>query len=146
MNNNEIILQARTWLNTPFVHQGRVKNQGCDCLGLILGVGRELGVKIGTKPIEEFDEISYSMQPDGKILKKKLDEILVQKKKHEAKPGDIFLMNFGSNPQHLGFISDYPSNPAFGIIHCYSQVGKVVEHRLNDFWFSKIETIYSILN
>ena len=33
---------ARGWLGTPYHHQASVKGVGCDCLGLIRGVWREL--------------------------------------------------------------------------------------------------------
>lgn len=142
----QITSSARSWLGTPFVHQGRVKGKGCDCLGLVMGVATDVGIKINNRPIKDFDERNYSMLPDGKALKSKLDKLLTKKQKCSAQPGDVFLMNFGGNPQHMGFFSDYPNSPAIAIIHCYSGSGKVVEHRLNDFWFSKIEQIYSIVD
>ena len=33
---------ARTWIGTPYRHQGSAKGIGCDCLGLIRGVWRDL--------------------------------------------------------------------------------------------------------
>lgn len=33
---------ARTWMGTPYRHQASLKGVGCDCLGLIRGVWREL--------------------------------------------------------------------------------------------------------
>jgi len=33
---------ARAWIGTPYVHQASVKGVGCDCLGLLRGVWREL--------------------------------------------------------------------------------------------------------
>lgn len=33
---------ARTWIGTPYVHQASLKGVGCDCLGLLRGVWREL--------------------------------------------------------------------------------------------------------
>lgn len=33
---------ARGWIGTPYVHQASVKGVGCDCLGLLRGVWREL--------------------------------------------------------------------------------------------------------
>lgn len=33
---------AREWLGTPYVHQASCKGAGCDCLGLIRGIWREL--------------------------------------------------------------------------------------------------------
>jgi NlpC/P60 family putative phage cell wall peptidase len=40
---NEIVAAARGWIGTPYRHQGALKGVGCDCLGLILGVWREIG-------------------------------------------------------------------------------------------------------
>jgi len=37
-----IIDAARAWIGTPYVHQASAKGAGCDCLGLIRGVWREL--------------------------------------------------------------------------------------------------------
>lgn len=33
---------ARAWIGTPYHHQASVKGVGCDCLGLVRGVYREL--------------------------------------------------------------------------------------------------------
>lgn len=33
---------ARGWLGTPYCHQASLKHVGCDCLGLVRGVWREL--------------------------------------------------------------------------------------------------------
>jgi hypothetical protein len=40
----DVVTEARTWLSTPFVHQGWTKGVACDCIGLIKGVGVELGL------------------------------------------------------------------------------------------------------
>lgn len=39
---NEIVALARGWIGTPYRHQGARKGVGCDCLGLVRGVWREL--------------------------------------------------------------------------------------------------------
>ncbi len=38
MDSHAIIAEARSWIGTPYRHQGRRKGVGCDCLGLVLGV------------------------------------------------------------------------------------------------------------
>ena len=38
----QIVALARRWIGTPFVHQASLKGAGCDCLGLVRGVWREL--------------------------------------------------------------------------------------------------------
>lgn len=37
-----VIDAARAWLGTPYVHQASAKGAGCDCLGLVRGVWRDL--------------------------------------------------------------------------------------------------------
>ena len=42
-----IIVAARGWIGTPYRHQGSLRGVGCDCLGLVRGVWREV---IGAEP------------------------------------------------------------------------------------------------
>src|SRR6202008_328378 len=37
-----IIAVARDWLGTPYHHQASVRGAGCDCIGLVRGIWREL--------------------------------------------------------------------------------------------------------
>lgn len=37
---SRIIAEARTWIGTPYRHQGSRNGVGCDCLGLVRGVWR----------------------------------------------------------------------------------------------------------
>src|SRR3989338_4143365 len=37
-----IVAAARSWIGTPYRHQASLKGAGCDCLGLVRGVWREL--------------------------------------------------------------------------------------------------------
>lgn len=40
--NDAIVAMARSWLGTPYHHQASVRGVGCDCLGLVRGVWREV--------------------------------------------------------------------------------------------------------
>lgn len=44
---NKIASAARSWIGTPYHHQASVKGVGCDCLGLVRGVYREV---VGPEP------------------------------------------------------------------------------------------------
>ena len=45
---NEIVEAARRWIGTPYHHQASVRGVGCDCLGLVRGVWREVsGCDVG---------------------------------------------------------------------------------------------------
>src|SRR5690606_35448857 len=47
MTEQDIVAAARGWIGTPYRHQGTLKGVGCDCLGLVRGVWREL---LGPEP------------------------------------------------------------------------------------------------
>ena len=38
----QILVEARAWIGTPYRHQASLKGVGCDCLGLLRGVWRAL--------------------------------------------------------------------------------------------------------
>jgi NlpC/P60 family putative phage cell wall peptidase len=42
-----VVAAARAWLGTPYRHQASVIGAGCDCLGLVRGVWREV---VGDEP------------------------------------------------------------------------------------------------
>ena len=46
-----IVAAARGWIGTPYRHQASLKGVGCDCLGLLVGVWREVtGKAVGSLP------------------------------------------------------------------------------------------------
>ena len=42
-----IVVAARRWIGTPYLHQASLLDVGCDCLGLVRGVWRDV---IGSEP------------------------------------------------------------------------------------------------
>ncbi|MCU4182231.1 peptidase P60 [Bosea sp. BH3] len=47
MRRDEIVEAARAWLGTPYHHQASLRGVGCDCLGFVRGVWRDL---LGDEP------------------------------------------------------------------------------------------------
>jgi NlpC/P60 family putative phage cell wall peptidase len=47
MSRDLIIEIARSWIGTPYIHQASLRGVGCDCLGLLRGVWREV---LGSEP------------------------------------------------------------------------------------------------
>jgi NlpC/P60 family putative phage cell wall peptidase len=39
---DDIVKAAESWIGTPYQHQASVKGVGCDCLGLVRGVWRDV--------------------------------------------------------------------------------------------------------
>jgi cell wall-associated NlpC family hydrolase len=123
----EIINAARNYLGVRYKHQGRTRF-GLDCLGLVVRVAHDLS-------LSNEDSTDYGSVPDGKRLMREMDARLDITM--NAKPGDVLLMRFDKNPQHLAIMTDK------GIIHSYAQVRGVVEHRLDDEWAKRIVRSYS---
>jgi NlpC/P60 family putative phage cell wall peptidase len=42
VSRTDIVEAARHWLGTPYHHQASLRGVGCDCLGLVRGVWRDL--------------------------------------------------------------------------------------------------------
>ena len=142
----KIINEASDWINTKFKHQGRLKKTasnlgGCDCLGLIIGIAKNLDLKaLNGNLLKNFDNITYPQLCTSNILKQQLDELLFKVKIKDIKIGDIILLKINKWPQHLAIIS--ATTPQITIIHSYIQDKKVIEQHLPLNWINKIISIY----
>lgn len=127
----KIVAEARSYLGTPFHHQGRVKGVGVDCAGLVGMVAVALGL-LGVDDIPK----DYAKQPNAHAMTKVLDEKMIRIPIFEATIGDVYHFAFDREPQHVGIITD------IGIIHAYAQARKCVEHSLDFTWQSRIRGAY----
>jgi hypothetical protein len=159
---SKIAIKAREWLGTPFKHQGRLKGVGVDCLGLLIGVAGELNIQTrGGFPLHRLDETSYGRLPDGDHLKNVLASHLhkiespVLSPAYKANPpltppfnliwgrGTIALIRFDGNPQHLAIVSELADGSP-GLIHAYSDAGKVVENSFSGKWLDNLDEVYLV--
>lgn len=121
---NEIVDRARAYLGTPWMHQGRVKGHGVDCVGLLVCICREMGTIA-----PDWDIKGYSRIPDGKQLMRHMHEQMILIDRSEMQPGSVVCVAFDKHPQHVGIVGDYVHG-GLSLIHADSRAGKVVEHRL----------------
>lgn len=141
-----IVFTARTWLGTRFQHQGRVRRTavhsgGCDCLGLLIGVARELKLRSRQGGLlADLDCTDYGHQPDTAALVKMLGEHLCEVP--DISPGSIILMEVDGAARHLGIAAEYPGGE-LSVIHAYAPARKVVEHRLDPLWAGKVRQVFS---
>lgn len=115
---------ARSYLDTPFRHQGRLPGVGIDCVGVFICLAREM-----RWVAEDFDITGYRRVPDGHTLVHHLHDHFDEIPKEAMRPGDFLCVAFDKHPHHVGVVADYPHG-GLGMIHASSRSGKVVEHRL----------------
>jgi len=121
----DVVAAARTWLGTPFHHQARLQGVGVDCVGLVIGVARTLGLVA-----PDFDVAAYPRMPDGKSLMHLVQMHMRGLQVDEAmQPGDVVVVRFDRDPQHLGILGDY-RHGGLSIIHAAAEPGRVIETRL----------------
>ncbi|WP_338109937.1 NlpC/P60 family protein [Roseibium polysiphoniae] len=125
---SEVVEIAKSWIGTPYHHQASVKGVGCDCLGLVRGVWREL---YGEEP-----ESPPPYSPDwGQVGR--TETLLEAAARHfkpvpldNVEPGDVLLFRMKPKAiaKHCGIISQNDR-----LIHAQERVG-VCEIKLSDSW------------
>lgn len=124
MIREQIVAEARSWLGVPYRHQGRDRDTGVDCIGLVIVVAKALNLVDAA-----FDVSGYSRVPDGSSLMRLASANMTRTTLAEAKAGDILVVSFGAEPQHFAILYDHP-NGGLGIIHAAMRNRKVIENRL----------------
>ncbi|UWQ76530.1 NlpC/P60 family protein [Leisingera sp. M658] len=142
---SRVVRAARGWVGTPYVHQAACKGAGCDCLGLIRGLWRELyGAEPEAPPAYTMD---WSEPQGAEALWRAAARHLMAKPLSEAASGDVILfrMRDGSVAKHLGVQSAVGETepgaaavkPGPAFIHAYAGHG-VVESPLSPPWQRRI--------
>jgi NlpC/P60 family putative phage cell wall peptidase len=128
----QVIAAARGWLGTPYHDQASVKGVGCDCLGLVRGVWRDV---VGDEPLplppysRDWGETG-TREPLADAARTVMLEISVT----NLMPGSLILfrMRTGAVAKHCGIVTA-PDR----FVHSYERIG-VIEERLDHAWRRRI--------
>ncbi len=130
-----VVQIARTWLGTPYRHQASVRGVGCDCLGLVRGVWREIhGDEAEVVPAYRSD---WAEVGERETLLEAARRHLVEVSLSVMQPGDVLL--FRMTPQavvkHVAILSALPNgaDPQPRMIHAYWGRA-VVESWIGPWW------------
>jgi len=124
---DDVVQAAREWIGTPYIHQGRAKGAGVDCLGLPVGVMRGLGV-------DTPDRDGYGLDPTGELMPGLDGEL----HRIELQPGALILFRIRRQPQHVAIATD------IGMIHSYMGSKKVVETSIDKWWRDRLICAYAM--
>lgn len=130
---DEIVAEARSWLETRWVHQGR-SPAGVDCAGLVLLVGQALGLKAE-------DMLGYKRSPDGVLFRKHIFD--QTKFEPFPAPGLIGLFRETRFPTHCGIFAERDGQ--LTLIHAYMPYGKVVEEPFLHEWPTQLVAVRSYI-
>ncbi len=130
-----VVQAARGWLGTPYIHQTSCKGAGSDCLGLLLGVWREILGDLPA-PVPAYTN-DWSEASGQERLLDAARAHMAEKPIQIATPGDvlIFRMRVGSVAKHVGLQTQVLPTPRF--IHAYSGRG-VTEGTLTPPWARRV--------
>ena len=143
----EIVRLARRWIGTPYVHQANVKGAGCDCLGLLRGVWRELHGDDAEVPPAYSPDWAEATGRD--TLYRALLRHMTEIEPGALSPGDVALFRMGNigPAKHCGIVADLvlPSEPdaypeerrLLTLIHA-RQGRRVAEEKFEPFWRARL--------
>ena len=130
-----IVMSARGWIGTPYIHQASTRGAGTDCLGLLRGVWREvMGPEPETVPAYSRD---WAEPQREEVLLGAALRWLVAKPLDAAAPGDVLLFRMRQQgiAKHVGIAGRVGADASF--IHAYSGHA-VVESPLSLPWRRRV--------
>lgn len=134
---DQVIAAAQGWIGTPYRHQASLKGVGCDCLGLVRGVWREI---YGCEP-----ELPPAYQPDwaerggeDRLLEAALRHFGEPVPTTEIRPGTLILFRWRPDlpAKHAGIAC---GDDRF--IHAYEQAA-VIRSPLVPSWRRRIAGVF----
>lgn len=114
-----------------------------DCVGLLVGVTRVLGLPSPT----EKEMPWYSELPHDNLTKKMGDKLMIPVAEADwsaCLPGraGLFWYRERNHGQHFAIFGSHPQTGSLSMIHAYVNVGKVVETGVNNFWRKRLMNVY----
>ena len=132
-----IVAAARGWIGTPYHHQASAKGVGCDCLGLVRGIWREL---VGPEPEPIPPYASDWSEATGR------DALLEAGMRHfvgvdpgRMRAGDVAVFRWKPEwpAKHLAIVVE-----PHGLIHAYDAAGAVVEAPFAAAWRRRLAAAF----
>jgi len=137
-----ILLEAESWLNTPYHHQAKLKGVGVDCCNLIAAIAENTGLipPIELKPYS----LQWHLHSSQEMMLQLLEEhgcrrIDVDMNDIDSWPlGSILCFQYGRACSHMGLLVEDHQ-----VIHASIETNKVVKHYLDSDLINRIKYIYS---
>jgi NlpC/P60 family putative phage cell wall peptidase len=132
-----IIAEARSWVGTPYRHQASLKGVGCDCLGLVRGVWRDVfGREPETPPPYTRD---WAEANGRETLAEAAGRHMIATDPAAMRPGDVILFAFAASipAKHCAILVE-PGR----MVHCIES-HPVAEVSLVPWWRRRIRFVFA---
>lgn len=133
----DVVALARTWIGTPYRHQGATRGVGCDCIGLIRGIWREL---YGKEPevVPAYARDWAERSGEDRLTEAAARVFGPALPLAAAQPGDILLFRWRPDcaAKHAGILET-----ATHFIHAYEQAA-VTRSALVPSWRRRIAAVH----
>lgn len=118
----QAVKYAREWIGTPYRHQACVKNHACDCIGLIIGVWRDLGLDVPKNFKLPTYTPFWAEETQESLMTDMSREYLIEQDVNDLYIGDIVMyrMSRRAPTKHAAIIVS-PNR----IVHAYNRNGVV---------------------
>lgn len=133
----QVVALAEGWIGTPYRHQGATKGVGCDCIGLVRGIWRELyGVEPEAVPAYAPDWAERC--GEERLLTAAARLFGPPLALGGMQPGDLLLFRWRSDcaAKHAGILAGPES-----FIHAYEQAA-VIRSALVPSWRRRIAAVH----
>jgi NlpC/P60 family putative phage cell wall peptidase len=122
-----IVAEALTWEGTPYHHHAALKGIGCDCIGLIRGVARDVGL-LSRDFTPDYYSPEWHLHNHEELMLWRMEALgCVRKDPEMALPGDCLLFQYGKACSHAGFLV---SSAPLRLIHSSIMDKRVIQQTL----------------
>jgi len=133
----DIVAMARSWVGTPYHHQAAARGIGCDCLGLVRGLYREIA---GDEPadIPPYSRDWAEARRRETLLEGAARYLAPVTGLDEAASGDVlvFRLRGSAMAKHAGILTSENT-----MVHAQEKTG-CVEIHLSSWWCRRIAAVY----
>lgn len=138
---DRVVAEARSWIGTPFLHQQSLKGVGVDCIGVILGVGRDLEL-LQISPDQWAPYAGYSRQPNPRVMRRFMCQFLKESPTPRTQippAGSIGWFGWRLDlPMHLGIVAEFEGRAT--VVHSFEPAGACCENSIDETWLRLVES------
>lgn len=130
-----IVETTREYIGVPYVHAGRSKVNGIDCVGLLACVAVDLG-------LNPKDTTAYGQNDVFDLMIEHIEELAYEIPRDQVQKGDIATFRHRRMWNHCGIVDIKDGNMT--LIHCYmsANIGKTTEQPWDELWEKRLYKFY----